>query len=157
MAPFTKRGQVGEEVDVRRCSSTDEALKCSFAVDCVAEMERIFRRRDALKGGQRRAPAGWAGGACHRSGRTRWLCPPYHASMLFFLSWDQSRPYRIVGLPGTMTDQWRLRKCTLPKLHRCRKPYRLSFMAARSVSFIGLPRSWSRSDTTSHCMQAATR
>src|SRR5258708_11645766 len=83
--------------------------------------------------------------------------PSYDASMLFFLSWDQSRPHRIVGLPGTVTDQWSLRKCTLLKLRRWRKPYRPGFMAAPNVSFIGSPRSWAHSDTTSLCSPAAVR
>src|SRR5260370_13943720 len=82
--------------------------------------------------------------------------PSYDASMLFFLSWDQSRLHRIVGLPGTVTDQWSLRKCTLLKLRRWRKPYRPGVMAAPNVLFIGLPRSCSHSDTTSLCTRAAT-
>src|SRR5260370_31056994 len=83
--------------------------------------------------------------------------PSYDASMLFFLSWDQSRPHRIVGLPGTVTDQWSLRKCTLLKLRRWRKPYRPGFMAAPNVSFIGWPRNWSHSDRTVLCTRVATR
>src|SRR5262249_55955200 len=76
-APFTQRGQVGEEVDVRRYSLTDEAVKCSIAVDRVAEIRAEFLR-----------------------------CVPKLCDRprLFFLSWDQSRPNRIVGLPGHVTS-----------------------------------------------------